>query len=169
MTHADAELFWSKVARTGSENECWEWTAAKTHEGYGTFWTSERMVPAHRFAWQHTYHADAGNLFVLHACDNRACCNPAHLFLGTQADNVADCIRKGRFIKGCHVPFDRRQRGEARPTSKLTDNDVREIRRLRATEGLTQRELAARFGVCQRTITLILSGRAWTHVVSSPS
>lgn len=93
-------------------------------------------------------------LHVLHHCDNPPCVNPAHLFLGTNADNVADKTAKGRGRGG---------RGEAHRNAKLTADQVREIREL-AASGLTQREIAARYGVRHTAIGKILRGERWGHL-----
>ena len=98
------ERFWSGVDRRGPD-ECWNWTRARQTRGlkYGIIGIgsrldgSKRAVLAHRLAWQLTHGPLARQgLKVLHRCDNPLCCNPAHLFLGTQADNVADMFSKGR-------------------------------------------------------------------------
>lgn len=87
------ERFFSKVDKT--EN-CWNWIAAKRYKGYGCFRINGKLVDSHRVSWVIHNGAIPDGLFVLHTCDNRLCVNPAHLFLGTNYDNVQDCIRKGR-------------------------------------------------------------------------
>lgn len=99
-----SERFWSKV-KCGTDDECWLWQAHRqAHRGYGTFGIGSRLIPgsrhtsalAHRVAWELTYGPVPNGARVLHQCDNPPCCNPKHLFLGSQADNVADMIAKGR-------------------------------------------------------------------------
>ncbi len=107
-------------------------------------------------------------LFVLHRCDNRPCCNPAHLFLGTAADNAADMIAKGRRrqappLCGEANPIRRRPelalRGERHPGAKLTAAQVEEIRRV--GRSISGRLLGERYGVSKHAIWGILKGKAW--------
>jgi hypothetical protein len=93
--------FWSKVEMKGDFDECWNWTASTFWDGYGQFKPISYASPvrAHREAYLLWYNEDPGELFVCHACDNRKCCNPHHLFLGTVKDNYDDAERKGRIIR----------------------------------------------------------------------
>jgi len=95
--------FWSKVDRSGGPDACWPWTAARFGpESYGAFWKAGKGTNegAHRRAWEAANGPIPDDLCVLHRCDNRPCCNPAHLFLGTYLDNVRDMIAKGRDSRG---------------------------------------------------------------------
>jgi HNH endonuclease len=80
-------------------DECWEWDGAKSSNGYGVILFNKKYSPTHRVAWKLYCGSIPKGLFVLHRCDNRACVNPEHLFLGTQKDNIRDGIAKGRITK----------------------------------------------------------------------
>lgn len=144
------EQFWAKV-RPCVGDGCWEWTASKYLSGYGQF----KHGLAHRFSWElHYGPIDRAGLVVCHTCDNKTCVRPDHLFLGTQKDNLDDMRKKGR---------ERFLRGVALPQSKLTDENVREIREL-LSGGWSQQEIADRFSVRQTTISMIARGKRWRHV-----
>lgn len=119
------------------------------NHGYARFTSNGRTRLAHRAAYERAFGAIPDGLYVLHRCDVKRCINPAHLFLGTHADNMADMAQKGR---------------AARTNVKLSDAEVREIRRLAGT-GLSQRAIARRFAVHQGTVWPILAGRTWAHVI----
>ena len=87
--------FWSKVDVQGPD-DCWLWKQSTDRHGYGQTGHDGLHWSAHRLAWQLSNGPIPDGLFVLHHCDNPPCCNPAHLFLGTQADNMADMVSKGR-------------------------------------------------------------------------
>jgi hypothetical protein len=91
----DAARFWSKVDRSGGPTACWPWIAGGRH-GYGAFSIADRPYPAHRIALLMSGAALGDDQLACHRCDNPPCCNPAHLFPGTNADNVADMWAKGR-------------------------------------------------------------------------
>lgn len=145
------ERFWSKVDRSGGPDACWPWLAYRMASGHGLFGRSGRgtgMALAHRTAWELTIGAIPDGLFALHCCDNGWCCNPRHLFLGTQADNLADMRAKGRG----NAP-----RGERHPKHKLTEDQVRAIRR--SPESNTT--LSERYGVHPMSIRCIRIRRNW--------
>lgn len=141
------QRFWSKVQR-GTDDECWEWMGSKSG-GYGVV-ASNPTTYAHRTAWELTHGDIPAGLVVRHKCRGK-CCNPAHLELGTRAQNSADMIRDGTST-----------RGETNPHSILTEDQVREIKqRFRRGMGKT---LAAEYGVSEWTIYDIKSGRRWDWV-----
>lgn len=128
LTRTPEERFWEKV-NVGGEDECWEWTAHCNHAGYGTFGVASDGVReswlAHRFSYQVHFGEFDKTLCVCHHCDNPPCVNPKHLFLGTRIDNNLDKDRKGRNTKGRAFVFN-----ETHPATKLSVEDVKEIRRL---------------------------------------
>lgn len=92
--------FLSKIDRCGPD-ECWEWNGARTRNGYGCIRITPPLrgvtIYAHRMSWMRHHGRGTDGLLVTHACDNRSCCNPAHLRLGTQKQNIQECIQRGRF------------------------------------------------------------------------
>lgn len=89
------EVFWSRVDRR-ADDECWPWRGGKLKDGYGGFYLDGHTIGAHRAAWILTFGEIAQGLLVCHTCDNPPCCNPHHLFLGTDGDNQRDSVAKGR-------------------------------------------------------------------------
>jgi len=137
-----------------NEGGCWSWTGATNSRGYGRI----GVLYVHRISWEIHWGAISDGLWVLHRCDNPPCTNPDHLFLGTHADNMADAASKGRLNGRPNRPV-----REANPASKLTAEQVHEIRQLRAA-GVKQRDVAARFGVSQSLIGQIATGKIWRSV-----
>lgn len=134
-------------------SECWPWTGPRSKGGYGVV-NYGGQVAAHRFAYQEFVGPIPDGLFVCHACDNRACVNHAHLFLGTNQDNMDDMVQKGR---SPHLP------GERNPFAILTDDMVRAII-TQAGDVVPLRTIAARFGVSRSTVGLICAGKTWAHI-----
>ena len=147
------DRFWTKVDRKGAD-DCWPYLGHKGGGGYGHFYIGHPIM-AHRFAYEAEHgEGSANGLKVLHKCDNPPCCNPSHLFLGTPLDNMNDKHAKGRerYIKGDECSW-----------AKLTEADVREIRKLIAAK-VEQKGIAKKYGVTPSLITYIKNGRAWAHV-----
>lgn len=158
-----AERFAEKVDRRG-EDECWLWTAGRLDDGYGRINSGGkrgRLLLAHRVAYELEHgpipHEDLfGNrVLVLHACDTPACVNPAHLFLGTTAANVADMDSKGRRVQVC---------GERHGEAKVTEAIVREIRGAFRGHRGEIKALAQRFSISQSQVSNIVHRRQWRHV-----
>lgn len=153
------ERLWPRV-NVGEPDECWEWTAS-TNKGYGqigyTLPGGKRvMYHASRIAYYVSNgRPDMTGLLVRHTCDNPPCCNPAHLLLGTDADNARDKIERGR----ANTP-----RGEKSGRAKLTVEQVKALREEYARGGVTHRQLAARYGMAHGTIGALLRGTAWRTV-----
>lgn len=162
MTQDVALRFWSKVDRTDPDG-CWLWLAGQRGSNdYGGFWIGGKTRPAHVVSWMFANGTVPNGLLVLHQCDVPLCVRPDHLFLGTDADNAADRVRKGRQSRGakhsaCILP--NRPRGERHHAAKMSSEQVAELHVLRAA-GWSQRRLAARYGVSQATIQRILAGKS---------
>jgi hypothetical protein len=153
------ERFWSYVVQRGPD-ECWPWKRALNPRGYGTFSYRNGAIPAHRYAYIVAHGNVDSFTFVCHRCDNPPCCNPAHLFAGTPAENSADMVRKGRYRSPDPASA---PKGEANGCSKLTEGGVRELRALRE-EGWTYQQLGDRYGVTKRAAWLVVKRQSWKHV-----
>lgn len=158
MNEKDIKRFWSKVEITDG---CWLWHGNWRHKGYGAFWHSGRTHFAHRVSYWLAYNNLPSELFVCHHCDNPACVNPAHLFLGTNLDNVRDMQRKGRLgnPQGSKRNNGHLVSGERNGKAICSDEVVEHIRYLHTTQGLTAAELAKRFGYKPKTISQWFSRR----------
>lgn len=151
--------YWAKVDVKG-EDDCWNWTACRDRGGYGGFKYANRMSKAHRVSAYlagliPNIKSQSDNDLVLHKCDNPACQNPKHLFIGTHIDNSDDKIKKGRQAK---------LNGVENGRSKLTEEDVLEVRRLYAQGGIYQKELGLVYGVCNQRISRIVNRKCWAHI-----
>lgn len=137
--------FWAKVDRSG---DCWEWLPlSRSRAGYGLHCTKalgigQKQAYAHRIAYALEVGPIPSGIGVLHRCDNPSCCNPAHLFLGTAADNMQDCARKGR----------------TRNQRRLTDGQVQAIRDRYAAGGITFQKLGDLFGISMQHAHAIVRG-----------
>ncbi len=139
------------------------WLGCKGAKGYGHFFNGHgrRIERAHRLSWEFTYGPIPEGLHVLHHCDNPGCVNPNHLFLGSNADNVADSVKKGRRAN---------QRGEKNGRAKLSEVDVNAIRSAYskgfiAGVEMTEVRLGIMFGVHNAQIGKIVNGKAWKHLL----
>jgi hypothetical protein len=151
--------FWDRVEKGA---DCWLWTGAKNSLGYGHLLYDGRDWYAHRLAWVLVNGPIPEGMNCLHKCDVPLCVNPAHLFLGSLSDNTQDMMRKGRALFQTNP--ERIAYGEADGNSKLTADQVQEIRRLRTEEGLSQRVLGKMFGVSHINIGFIVRGETWQRV-----
>jgi len=152
-----ADRFWPKVDKSGGPDSCWPWIAGKVGgTGYGKIQgeggASGPHLRAHRVSWELSNGPVPDGKRVLHRCDNPPCCNPAHLFLGTDADNQHDMRAKGRFVP---------KMGEQHYYAKLNEHQVQEIRR----DPRTLREIAADYGLGQNSVSQIKRRITWKHVL----
>ncbi len=147
--------FWRHVTFCANSG-CWFWTGAVQRKNYGHMGLGGRgagNVIASRFSYQLHYGLIPDGLFVCHHCDQPLCVNPDHLFIGTNADNMSDCSKKGR-AKGPSF------KGSEHPSAKLTDDAVRDIR----TSALTGVALAKKYGVRPTLISEVRRHRIWRHI-----
>jgi len=145
------------VAHVDGLEPCWMWTASRRN-GYGQMKVDGRVISAHRISYEIHNGPVLAGMFICHRCDVKLCVNPAHMFLGTHADNMRDMTIKGRSVHHPAPP------GEGHPCAKLSDDKVVEIRTLYAMGGFSQKELAKRFGVTKANISYITLRKTWRHV-----
>lgn len=169
-----AVRFWSFVDKSG---ECWLWTSGNfpsnsKSRGYGSFWLNGRNIGAHRAAWIFTHGPILESLSVLHSCpggDNPRCVNPAHLRIGSDADNGRDRAERGQAAMGERngkaTHPESTVRGSSHGMARLTDAAVLSIRAEAARGQTTHREQAARYGVTRDHIASIVQGRTWRHLL----
>jgi hypothetical protein len=147
--------FWKKVDKTPG---CWLWTACKDRDGYGIFRASNASGASrcNRIVWTLCFGPIPKGKLVLHTCNNRACCNPEHLILGTQKDNMAFAAKCGRMQ--C-------RKGEMNGRSKLTEADVRKIRsEYWSGDRGVGAELAKRYRIHRMTLYRIVWCELWPHI-----
>lgn len=136
--------FWAKLDKRAGPHSCWEWPKSRTNSRhYPNTYFKRRHVSAHRVAYELHYRKSPGKFHVCHTCDNRRCCNPAHLWLGTPSDNIRDCVNKGRWNCG------NRPRGDASPLCTIPYVRVQQIRK--AAGGM--REIGRKFGISHGTVS----------------
>jgi hypothetical protein len=164
----EQQSIWEKVICTGS-NDCWLWTGSTDDDGYGVHYVRLKTWRAARLVYFIHYGVDPSALLVCHTCDNPPCCNPAHLFLGTEKDNTNDCRAKGRLNTPSgvrHRTYKHPElvlRGEQIGNSKLSAEQVENIRN-RFAAGESQQSIANELGVTRGAIKGITSGKGWKHV-----
>jgi len=146
------QRFWEKVDRTSTPDGCWLWKAAIDSSGYGAVKHMGKKRNSHRIAYELAHGPIERNLDIMHSCDVRLCCNPAHLSAGTRLQNVQDAQIKNRMSKG-----------ETHGSAKLSDPLVRAIKVLHA-EGKSGYWIHRELGLCKKTVGDIINGTNWKHI-----
>lgn len=136
--------------------KCWEWRGLVNSNGYGRFVVDNQHRLAHRMAHEYFIGPVPQGKVVCHACDNRLCVNPHHLWVGTQSDNLKDAAQKGRMFRP-------NTNGERNGNRKLSADDVRNIRAMFAG-GQRRYKIAERYGVSPSTVGEIISRKIWKDV-----
>ena len=178
------ERFWSKVAKT--DDGCWLWTAGGTKAGYGLFHPSTVKVYAHRYSYVLANGPIPEGMVVRHDCDTPRCVNPAHLRLGTNADNVRDRVQRGRTTRkgapsgstcrrgherneanvyrrpdgkiSCRVcRVDRDRARGLKPANRLSDDEARTVAAMYTSGAGSQREVGAMFGITASGVSRVLA------------
>lgn len=129
---------------------CWIWFKDFYPNGYGHFTFRGVQKGAHRWSYERYVGQIPNGMIVCHNCDNRSCVNPEHLFLGSQQDNITDCVKKGRNPKG-----------EKNGMAKLSEQAVRFIL---ANNSLSSRKLSKMLGVTRHSITNVRNKKTWKHI-----
>lgn len=152
---SDDDRFWARVDKSGGPDACWLWTGHVSPAGYGALHSArpKKHWTAHRYSWRIAHGEIPTGMCVCHRCDVRLCVNPAHLFLGTVEENVADRVSKWR--TSC---------GETHHKATLTESQVREILRRYELGEKTQKQLADEYGVQRATIHSIVHRQTWKHL-----
>ena len=144
------QQFWEKVDLPNDRSECWEWTAA-TRNGYGNLKVNQVNIKAHRLSYALHYGVLPANFLVCHHCDNPLCVNPHHLFLGTDAENAQDKVRKGR-----------QSRHANNGNAKISETQLEEIR-ARIAAGHTNVAIAKDYPIGHAMVSRIRRGRSYVE------
>lgn len=151
------DRIWLWIDKRGP-TECWPWIASKDSYGYGTLSLKKKKFKATRVLWELVHGEAPGNREVMHACDNPGCCNPAHLSLGTHAENMRDMSLKKR------AASTRGPKNGGMVVAVLDENKVRDIRREHANGGVTLQRIAAKYGVTAANVWCVVKRKSWDWV-----
>lgn len=159
--HGPDVQFWSMVD-IRADNDCWEWCGTRSSLGYGHLTRKKGTRKAHRIAYEIAVGPIPVGMVICHRCDNPACCNPSHLWAGSQSENMKDCWIKGRMAAPV-ATSETALRGSRCVHAKLSDEDVRKI--YASTEN--EKVIAKKFGVSKTTVHNIKVGRTWSHLTGA--
>lgn len=159
------EQFWQSLVGKDNEQGCWLWNGTQGRGGYGKITYHRKTWSTHRLAWTLKHGPIPTGKQVNHSCDVRLCCNPHHLFVGTQLENIRDAVTKNRMAsgdrQGLRVHPDRSQKGERNGSAKLNSEQVAQIRN---SGHLTDLCLANQFGVSEAAVRFARIRRTWKHI-----
>jgi DNA-binding MarR family transcriptional regulator len=149
-----------RKSTVNEETGCWEWSGfVKESNGYGESSLNGFTMYVHRMSYKLHKGSIPEGKWVLHKCHNKTCVNPEHLYLGNVQDNVQDAMEEGSFWHDGQL-----KNGEENVSSKLTEEEVREIRELYDTTGMTQQDLADQFSTAVGNVNRIVNRVTWTHI-----
>lgn len=157
LSETNINRFWSKVGFTANPNCCWEYNGTVNERGYGYIdlihEDKRQKFKAHRLSYFLTNKKDPVGYVVMHNCDNRKCCNPNHLELGSDKNNLEDCKKKGR-----------NNIGEKNGQAVRTKEQVLEIRKLFSDGIMSRHEIANKFKIPYNSVVSIILRRDWKHI-----
>ena len=144
------EQFYERINKTET---CWLWTGTVANNGRGVFKINNKLKQAHRISYEVHFGEIPQGLLVCHKCDNGLCVNPEHLFLGTQQDNINDCVNKNRNAKG-----------SKNWNTKLNEEKVKMIRTADFSERGSKAKISRELGISQTALNYVISGKNWGHI-----
>jgi HNH endonuclease len=147
------ERFW-RVTDKSSDDACWEYFGLQSTNGYGRFKIGKKNIRAHRYSYELHKGPIPDGLVVRHTCDNKLCVNPAHLLVGTQADNMQDMVTRKRGGKS---------QGSSHAYAKLSESDIPVIRAL-VDSGKSLSAVSRLYGVGVCAISNIAKRKSWKHI-----
>lgn len=160
LTQTQIERFWRKVEKK-SDDECWDWIGALNGQGYGNWWIPGKWLRATRVSYFLSKGSFLKRLSICHRCDRPSCCNPNHLFPGTQVENMQDSANKGR--NGSQRYPEKRPKGTLVNTAKLTEEQVWEIRD-RYANGERISKLSREYGIDWTATKLAATYKTWKSI-----
>ena len=153
LTDRQIKHLWSRID-VKSIPKCWLWSGCTIKGGYGQISFNGILYLVHRIAYFVHTNEDPGLLKVCHSCDTPSCCNPHHLWIGTQTENIRDMVIKQRSPNN---------HGDRNPSAKLNERQVKQIRGL-FKAGVERKELARQYNVSYSTIKYIVRRKSWSHI-----